>query len=253
MHFRFGQTVITVNIPDRTALLAAVRARLLAGQGFALATINLDHIVKLDRDPSFRQVYGAQDMVIADGNPVVWLSYLAGDPVSLVPGSDVVIPLIQVAAETGRKIALVGATAGALQRAAECLAAMVPGAQIAICQAPPMGFDPEGDLAVRILAEIAEQGIGLCLIALGAPKQERFAAMGRRIAPATGFASIGAGLDFISGQQTRAPVLFRRAKIEWLWRMASNPRRLAGRYARGFTILPGHARRAWAQRGRGAD
>lgn len=251
MHFRFGQTVITVNIPDRTALLAAVRARLLAGQGFALATINLDHIVKLDRDPSFRQVYGAQDMVIADGNPVVWLSYLAGDPVSLVPGSDVVIPLIQVAAETGRKIALVGATAGALQRAAECLAAMVPGAQIAICQAPPMGFDPEGDLAVRILAEIAEQGIGLCLIALGAPKQERFAAMGRRIAPATGFASIGAGLDFLAGTQRRAPVWVRRLALEWLWRALSDPKRLFPRYAACVAVLPARVTEALRQRQNG--
>lgn len=251
MKFRFGQTVIAVNIPDRTALLAAVRMRLLAGQGFALATINLDHIVKLDRDPSFRQVYVAHDMVVADGNPVVWLSHLAGSPVSLVPGSDVVVPLIRVAAETGRKIALVGATAGALQRAADCLGAIVPEARITLCEAPPMGFDPEGEMAVRILGEIARQGIGLCLIALGAPKQERFAAMGRRIAPGTGFASIGAGLDFLAGTQRRAPVWVRRLALEWLWRALSDPKRLFPRYAACIAVLPGRVNEALRERQRG--
>lgn len=251
MNFSFGQTVITVNIPDRAALLSAVRSRLLAGQGFALATINLDHIVKLDRDPEFRTVYAAQDLVVADGNPVVWLSHLAGDPVSLVPGSDVVIPLTKVAAETGRAIALVGATTAALQRAADRLAAIVPEARITYCESPPMGFDPEGDLAVRILGDIAAQGVGLCLIALGAPKQERFAALGRRIAPATGFASIGAGLDFLAGTQRRAPVWVRRLALEWLWRALSDPRRLFPRYAACLAVLPGRIAEALRHRRRG--
>lgn len=250
MNFHFGQTVITVNIPDRAALLSAVRARLSAGQGFALATINLDHIVKLDRDPSFREVYRAQDLVVADGNPIVWLSHLAGDPVALVPGSDVVVPLTRVAAETGRTVALVGATAGALQRAADSLAAIVPEARITFCESPPMGFDPEGDLAVNILSEIARQGIGLCLIALGAPKQERFAALGRRIAPTTGFASIGAGLDFLAGTQRRAPIWVRRLALEWLWRALSDPQRLFPRYAACVAVLPGRITEALRQRQR---
>ena len=63
-----------------------------------------------------------------------------------------------------------------------------------------------------------------------------------------GFASIGAGLDFLSGHQRRAPKLVRQVKLEWAWRMLSNPRRLFMRYAKGFTILPGHVRKAMAIR-----
>ena len=113
-----------------------------------------------------------------------------------------------------------------------------------------MGFDPEGDLAVRILTEIARQGIGLCLIALGAPKQERFAALGRRIAPATGFASIGAGLDFLAGTQRRAPIWVRRLALEWLWRALSDPRRLFPRYAACAAVLPARITEALRQRQR---
>ena len=49
-----------------------------------MATLNLDHIVKLCRDPAFRAAYEAQDLVVADGNPVVWLRDLSRRPVELV-------------------------------------------------------------------------------------------------------------------------------------------------------------------------
>lgn len=239
MQFRFGPTRIAVNIADRAALAAAVRARLTAGQGFALATINLDHLVKLGRSAAFRAAYAGQDLVVADGNPIVWLSRLAGRPVALVPGSDMVLPLARIAAETGRSVALVGATDAALEAAGNRLMREVPGLFVALRHAPPMGFDAGGEEARRLLAEIDARGIGLCLIALGAPKQEAFAALGRQLAPRTGFASVGAGLDFLAGTQTRAPVWVRSLALEWLWRALSSPRRLIPRYAACFAILPG--------------
>ena len=71
MNFTFGQTRIAVTHPDRASVLAEVEARLAKGAGFALATINLDHLVKLRRDEEFRHAYAAQDLVVADGNPIV--------------------------------------------------------------------------------------------------------------------------------------------------------------------------------------
>ena len=239
MHFRFGFTTITVNTPDSSVLLAAVQDRLTARQGFALATLNLDHLVKLGRSEGFRRAYAAQDLVVADGNPIVWLSRLAGQPVSLVPGSDMVLPLVRIAATAGVPVALVGATQEALQAAGDRLQREVPGLNLALRIAPPMGFDAEGPEAQRILRQIAAQNIGLCLIVLGAPRQETFAALGRSLAPQTGFASIGAGLDFLAGSQTRAPEWLRRLALEWLWRALSSPRRLIPRYAACFAILPG--------------
>lgn len=238
MQFRFGPTVITVNIGSTAALLSTVRARFAAGRGFALATINLDHLVKLARSDAFRAAYAAQDLVVADGNPVVWLSRLARRPVHLVPGSDLVKPLAQLAAEAGVGVALVGSTDAALLAAANLLQHDIPTLQITARIAPAMGFDPTGAEATRILAELSARGTGLCLIALGAPKQEIFAARGREFAPQIGFASIGAGLDFIAGTQTRAPVWARKLALEWLWRALTSPRRLIPRYAACAAILP---------------
>lgn len=239
MKFRFGSTTIRVNTPTRAALEQAVTDRFRSGQGFALATINLDHLVKLTASPEFRLAYAAQDLVVADGNPIVWLSRLARRPVELIPGSDMVIPLAQLSAREGIKIALVGSTDESLEKAAAYLENAVPGLEVAFRFAPPMGFDPAGPAADTMFADLAASGARMCFIALGAPKQEVFAARGRTHAPTVGFASIGAGLDFLAGHQTRAPKWVRTLALEWVWRMLSSPRRLVPRYAKCVAILPG--------------
>jgi N-acetylglucosaminyldiphosphoundecaprenol N-acetyl-beta-D-mannosaminyltransferase len=239
LQFRFDDKVIAVTHKDRAALEAAVAEAFAARQGFALATINLDHLVKLRRDRHFRAAYAAQTMVVADGNPIVWLSRIARRPVALVPGSDIVMPLARRAAVAGVRVALVGSSDAALKAAAGAMQQGVPGLQIALRIAPAYGFDPQGLVAEDILYRLRDADIGLCFIALGAPKQEHFAALGRQIAPGVGFASIGAGLDFLAGRQRRAPRWLRALALEWLWRALTSPRRMIPRYAACAAILPG--------------
>jgi len=247
MQFSFGADRITINIASPEALFAAVRGRLAAGEGFALATLNLDHLVKLRKSAAFLAAYKAHDLVVADGNPVVWLSRLARSPKQLMPGSDLVIPLTALAAQASRPIALLGSTDDALHRAAKALRQAVPGADIALCLSPAMEFDTAGNTAGQMLAELDQRGIGLCFLALGAPKQELLAARGRRLAPHVGFASVGAGLDFLAGSQTRAPRWVQRLSLEFLWRTLQSPRRMIPRYAACAAILPGLAVAAWRQ------
>lgn len=244
MYFETGHGQISVNVPTFAQLQRVVTDRFMGKQGFALATINLDHLVKLHRDSAFYGAYATQDLIVADGNPIVWLSRLAGRPVDLMPGSELVVPLTEWATEANRSIALFGSTPESLQDAAHALRVAVPGAQI-VCQiAPEFGFDPTGPAAKAALEEINASGASLCFLALGAPKQERFAAYGREISPTVGFASIGAGLDFLSGTQTRAPWIVRKVAMEWLWRMLSNPKRLTKRYMECALILPAQMRAA---------
>lgn len=245
MQFVFHDQTITVNMPSRAALMDALRQRLVDKQGFALATVNLDHLVKMRGSNAFTKAYAAQDLVVADGWPIVALSRLARREVELMPGSDMVLPLCKLAAELGVKIGFVGSTPEALDAARVALQSKVPGLNVAFVHAPPMGFDPENAAAGAILQDLTAQDIGLCFLALGAPKQEAFAARGRRDAPSVGFASIGAGLDFLSGRQNRAPLWVRKIGMEWLWRALSSPMRLGPRYAKCIAILPGQAIRAW--------
>lgn len=240
-----------VNFPTEAALLADVEARLTAGQGFAIATLNLDHVVKMRRNPGFRRAYLAHSHVVADGNPIVWLSRLAGrGQVALVPGSELIEPVAALAARLGTPLAFLGSTETVLQAAAAQLKADHPGLQVAACLAPPYGFDPESAAADALLDQVAASGARICLLALGAPKQELLAARALARHPQLGFLSIGAGLDFIAGHQVRAPVWVRRLAMEWLWRMLSNPRRLARRYLDCALVLPSLTGAALAERRR---
>lgn len=248
MQFSTIKGPVTVNVADHGALERVVRERFAAQEGFALATINLDHLVKLAKDEAFAAAYLAQDFVVADGNPIVWLSRKAGKPVDLLPGADLVVPLAQWAAEDGTPVALIGSTEEALAAAEAALIARAPGVEVAACIAPPMGFDPESAAAEAVLKQAAEAGARMAFLALGAPKQERLAARGRQVVPQMGFASIGAGLDFLAGTQNRAPAWVRKLALEWLWRALSNPARLAGRYLRCIGILPRLMKEARAQR-----
>lgn len=237
-----------VNRPDRAALLAELEGRMRARQGFTLATLNMDHLVKLRHDSAFAAAYAAHSHVVADGNPVVWLARLAGRQIDLVPGSELITPLAEIAARTGTRVGLIGSTDTALALSAERLRAAHPGLQIALCHAPPFGFDPTGAAADHAVALLRDHQIGLTFLALGAPKQEIFAAHATARLPHCGFVSIGAGLDFIAGHQTRAPAWVRALAMEWAWRMAGNPQRLARRYAECFAILPSEGARALAAR-----
>lgn len=238
MQYQTKNGEIRVNVRSLTDLETQVREKLQQKQGFSLATINLDHLVKMDRDAAFYHAYRRQDFVVADGNPIVWTSKLAKAPVDLLPGSDLVLPLCRWTASEGRSIALLGSTEAALSEAANALATQVDGLEVACMIAPPFGFDPNSDAAAEILQTVQTSGAALCFLALGAPKQELLAARGAEVAPSVGFASIGAGLDFLAGTQTRAPRWVRRLAIEWVWRLLLNPKRLWKRYFDSGMIMP---------------
>lgn len=250
MQFTVGKGRVSLNVRDQASLMAIIEDRLRLGQGFALATMNVDHLEKLQFDKAFRAAYAAHDLVVADGNPVVWLARLAGHQFSLVPGSDLVQPLCALAARLDKPIAIIGGNQEGCEEASRRLTAEHPGLRVALVAAPGFPFDPEGPEADVLIRRLAGSGVALCLLALGAPRQEIFAARASRHCHGMGFASVGAGIDFIVGRQKRAPRVMRAAKLEWLWRAALSPKRLGMRYVKGALILPAHAVRAIAQRSR---
>lgn len=236
---REPEFIALINCPERVELFEKIATCWEHGQGFALATLNLDHIVKIRQQSAFRDAYYAQSHVVADGNPIVWLSRLAGHPIELMPGSELIGPISGLAARNKVPVALLGATEGTLDKAADRLVSLNSELEVVCKIAPPYGLDPMGPEVEAYLEEIRNSGAKLCFLALGAPKQEILAARGLKLVPGCGFVSIGAGLDFLAGSQKRAPLWVRKLALEWLWRMLSSPGRLFARYARCILILPG--------------
>ena len=244
-----GGQPVTVNVSNMVSLLDDLAGRFEARQGFSVATINLDHVVKLSRDRAFRDAYAAHSHITADGNPIVWLERLSGrGDVALVPGSELIGPVAALAGEKQVPVGLFGATESSLEAAAAAFERQNPGLKIVLTLAPPMGFEPSSDAASEMIDKIGESGARLVFLALGAPKQERFAARAAARLPETGFLSIGAGLDFVSGAQKRAPRWVRALAGEWLWRLVGNPNRLAARYGACLLVLPGLTMRAFRAR-----
>ena len=95
-----------------------------------------------------------------------------------------------------------------------------------------MGFDPESEAAIAAGQRVARSGARICFVALGAPKQELFADRMARTNDGVTYVCVGAALDFLSGQQRRAPILFQRTGSEWAYRLLTNPKRMGMRYAR---------------------
>lgn len=202
-------------------------------------TTNLDHVMKLRRDPLFQRGYREADMVTADGTPFLWLARREGEPLKgLVTGSDLILPLAAAAERARRSVFLFGSTMERLHRAAKLLKSRHPRLEIRGAYAPPFGFERDPDIHAEVLRLIRTARPDIILVALGAPKQEIWSnGMANAVRHGV-FVNIGGGLDFLSGDVRRAPGWMRRTGTEWVWRAAMEPARLGPRYGRILASLP---------------
>lgn len=209
-----------------------------AGGGYILACMNLDHLVKLRSDAGLMSVYrDPRTEIMADGAPVVALARRKGADIERSPGPDLMVPLCQEAARNGWPIYMFGTRRDVLEAGADRLRALCPGLDIRGIEAPPFGYDPRSRAAAEAADRIAASGARVVLLGLGSPKQEIFAQHALARHPQLGFLCIGAALDFLTGEQQRAPLVMRRWGLEWLWRLGTSPRRLGMRYLKCAVLL----------------
>lgn len=236
------------DLPVSTLSLEETAERICSTAGTIAAqtvfTLNLDHVVKMRKDPVFRAAYMRAGLITADGFPIVLAGRLQGKFIGRVAGSDLIAPICAEAARSGKSIFLFGSGSEVLTGASRRLCERNPGLTVAGILAPPQGFAPTSDDARRGIETIANSGADLCFVALGAPKQELFADFAKQVLPNVTFVCIGGGLDFMTGAQIRAPEWMQQFGLEWLWRIASNPRRLLHRYLLCIAALPGFLARA---------
>lgn len=231
-----------INLPDQATAVSEIIAAARQGEPFSVFTLNLDHIVKLRQEPAFREAYEAARFVTADGAPIALLASRQDKSVKRTTGADLVVPLCEAAARAQLDVFLFGSDDEVLSSAGRKLVERTiqhSGHELGIAgtEAPPYGFDPTGPEADAAIDRIVASGAKLCFVALGAPKQELFAAHAVARGAPVGFVCIGAALDFIAGRQSRAPAIVQKSGLEWLWRLSTNPRRLTGRYARCAVVL----------------
>ena len=200
-----------------------------------VVTPNVDQVVRLHRDPSLRPMWETADICVCDSQILRLLAKLRGINLKLVRGSDLCAALFHEIVRPGDTVAVVGAT----QACIKDLRASFPGVKVTHHE-PPMGLRSNPAARAAAAKFVASSNARFSLIAVGSPQQELIATEVRGQPGATGFAlCIGAGLDFVTGKQKRAPKALQSIGLEWAHRLATNPRRLWRRYlVEGVRIFP---------------
>jgi N-acetylglucosaminyldiphosphoundecaprenol N-acetyl-beta-D-mannosaminyltransferase len=229
---------IAINLKSPRQAIAAIIGAARQTQGFCAFTLNLDHCAKLRSHRTFRRAYRRAQFVTADGFPIVMLGRLAGVRLRRTTGADLAAPLCAEAARHNLPIVLFGPNSKTLHRAQARLHRHIRGLRIVDAFAPGPNFDPNSSEADLAIERIRQSGARLCFIAVGAPRQEIFAARCLDRCPGIGLVCVGAAFDFIAGTQKRAPRAFQQVGLEWLWRLSSDPQRFAARYMRSAAMLP---------------
>ena len=210
-----------------------------------VVTPNVDHAVLFQRRSDLRHAYSDAALVLADGTPIVLASRLLGRPLpERVAGSDLV-PRLFDDAKCPLRVFLLGAAPGVAKAAAAQIKRQWPRVEVVGTYSPPVGFENNALENARILAAIAAAAPELLIVGLGAPKQELWVHRHRHELRANVALCVGATIDFLAGHRSRSPLWMRRAGLEWLHRLWTEPHRLAGRYARDAWVFPQLVWREW--------
>jgi exopolysaccharide biosynthesis WecB/TagA/CpsF family protein len=195
----------------------------------SVVSFNPELVIRAQQDPEAAEAFLEADLCCPDGVGAVWAAGRQGAAhVERVPGIDLAQRVLELAAERGLPVYFLGAAEGVAAEAARRQAERIPGLQVAGTHHGY--FPPEQDADVAALVRVS--GAPILLVAMGAPRQEilvhRYCdELGAEVA-----LGIGGSFDVWAGAVKRAPEWAQRAKVEWLYRLASNPRR-----ARRQTVL----------------
>lgn len=208
------------------AVDSLIRARrpgyfITANLNYAMLTRRHNDLAEINRDAAF---------IVADGMPLVWAARRQGTPVpERVAGSDLIFELSRLAANRGYRLHLLGGQPGVAEEAAKNLVAHYPGLKIAGIESPCLASMTEIE-NTRLVERIRASSADLLLVALGQPKGERWIHQNYQAMQVPVSVQVGASLDFAAGRIPRAPGWIQGCGLEWVFRLALEPRRLSRRY-----------------------
>ncbi len=223
-------TTTILNIP----ILSLTREELLGSldEGM-LFTPNLDHLVKLQSDRSFFEAYSRAEWIVCDSRVLRMCTQLLRHPVpEAIPGSSFFTDYyLHHASDPECRIFLLGAREGVAAEAARRINAKVGREIVVGTYSPPFGFEKDDGEIDRIISEINNSDATVCLVGLGAPKQELFIDRYRQRMPGIRlWMALGATIDFEAGNIRRAPRWVQKICMEWFYRFLCEPRRMFRRY-----------------------
>lgn len=214
---------------------------------------NMHGMYVVKRDPRMRELHRAAHVVRIDGMPIVWLARAGGKDVRREQRAgfmDLMHPLMGRAAELGWRVYVLAGKPGVAERAAEVLRERHPGLSIATDDGY-FDIDAGSAEARERIEKLRSFQPDVVLVGLGMPRQEHFLALHAEELPETALLTCGAAFDYVAGAVPMCPRWLSAWGLEWVFRLAAEPRRLARRYLLEPLALVPHALRDVAQRRRG--
>ncbi len=248
----------TTEFADFTPIASPLSTRHIPALGLDLVDATVDHTIAALLAPGRRRAFfmnahccnvrrkdagyaaavAQADMLLPDGIGIELAARMTGMRLAEnLNGTDLVPALLTQAARQGKSVYLFGGTPGTAEAAASRLASRIAGLSIVGTRD---GFAGASD-AEAAIADINASGADIVLVALGVPLQEIWLHQNAKHLDAPLTLAVGALFDFLAGSVVRAPKIIRRARMEWIWRLAQEPKRLASRYLAGNVAFLSHA------------
>jgi exopolysaccharide biosynthesis WecB/TagA/CpsF family protein len=221
-----------LNVPIHNITKTELLKRL-GAKGGIVFTPNVDHLMKLQKDPEFYGIYQDSTYRVCDSKILIYASKFLGQPIiEKISGSDLFPAFYDYYKDNEEMtIFLMGAAEGVAKRAQEKINAKVGREMIIESYSPPFGFEKDEVECQRIIDRINNSGATVLAIGVGAPKQEKWIAQYRsQLNNIKVFLAIGATIDFEAGEKDRSPQWMSDMGVEWLHRLFSEPGRLWKRY-----------------------
>ncbi|MDX6489961.1 MAG: N-acetylglucosaminyldiphosphoundecaprenol N-acetyl-beta-D-mannosaminyltransferase [Gaiellaceae bacterium] len=210
----------------------AIEVRIVRREPCQHVAINAAKVVRLQHDAQLRNVIAGCELVTADGQAIVWAGRLLGQPLpGRVTGIDLMDAIARRASERGYRVYVLGARQEVLERAVSVLRTRFPRLQLAGYRHGYFGPDDESE----VVDSIAQAAPDILFVALETPAKELFLARNRDRLRIPFVMGVGGAVDILGGVRRRAPRWLQRLGLEWAFRLAQDPRRLAGRYVVGNT------------------
>ena len=225
--------ILGVRFDDLTQQEAAQQGRQLLEEDKShyVVTPNPEFLLAAEKDPEFRRVLNAADLVLPDGIGVVYSAKILGTPLKeRVPGIEFAEAMLSALNEMGGRLYLLGAKPGVAEEAGRRICARYPA--LVLCGTHDGYFKDEQ----AILPEIAAAKPDLLFVCLGAPKQEKWMARWGQHTGAKLAIGLGGCLDVFAGNVERAPERWQKLGLEWAYRLKKEPKRI-GRMAKLPLVL----------------
>jgi N-acetylglucosaminyldiphosphoundecaprenol N-acetyl-beta-D-mannosaminyltransferase len=234
----FGVPVAALTMDEALSL---VEEAIASRRRLQIGVVNAAKLVVIRRNEELRRDVLSSDLILADGAAVVWASRILGRPLpERVAGIDLMHGMLALGSARGFRVYCLGAKPEVLDRAIRRIASEYPGVTIA---GSHHGYFPrEGEQAV--FDDIARAKPDILLIGITSPAKERFLARWSPRLDVPVSHGVGGSFDVLGGVVSRAPLLWQRLGLEWLYRVVQEPRRLAGRYLKtnvAFILMLGGA------------